>query len=297
MINNLIIGASGQVGEDTCKLLEKNLKHKFTPTFFKNKTNYIKTRNPINLDLTNIDSKIFNDNYDIVWLYGNNTSVDDVEKSDLNSNYAGIKNVTDICNNLKKKPLIVFLSTDYIYDGEEGPYNEEAQVNPINKYGLQKLKSEQYIDSNYDRFIIARTTWVYSEQENGTNFVMRLIKSLQKGLEVKIPSDEFSTPTYSADIPAAILNIIKQEDFLRKDYVSFYLNISGGELISKYEFAKSITKKFKLNNNLIIPIKSSDILREAKRPLRSGLSIEKLLSYKYKPLNIQEGIDKVYIKG
>jgi dTDP-4-dehydrorhamnose reductase len=293
MVNSLIIGSSGQVGEEVCRLLEQHSDHKFTPTFFKNKTDYIKNKNPINMDLNNIDITIFNNNYDIIWLCGANTSVDEIEKSNFNDNFNGPKNIIDICSNLKKKPLIIFLSTDYIYDGECGPYNENYKANPINKYGAQKLEAERYIYSNYNRFIIIRTTWVYSAQKNGTNFVMRLIKYLEEGNEANIPLDEFSTPTYASDIPNAILSIIKREDYLDKENIKLYLNISSGELVSKYEFAKNIAKKFKLNGSLIKPIRSIDILREAKRPLKSGLDINKLLSYNYKPLNVEDGLDKI----
>jgi dTDP-4-dehydrorhamnose reductase len=296
MIRNLVIGSSGQVGEEVCKILSTKKNHTFTPTYFKNKSDYIKYKTPIKFDLNNIDEDVLNNNYDIIWLCGANTFVDKIEDSEDNENFNGPKNIIDICNKLDKKPLIIFLSTDYIYDGNDGPYKEFHKPNPINKYGVQKLEAEKYIRANYNRFIIIRTTWVYGPQLNGTNFVVRLAKYLQEGNKAFIPFDEFSTPTYSEDIPKAVLHIIKQNDYMDKQKINLILNIAGSDLVSKYEFAKTICEKFKLNDKLLKPKISSEILRSAKRPLKSGLDISKLLSNNYKPLNIEEGLNKI-LKG
>ncbi|MBL0332006.1 MAG: SDR family oxidoreductase [Chlorobiota bacterium] len=170
--------------------------------------------------------------------------------------------IVEICRKLDAK--LIQISSDYIFNGKNGPYLEESQPNPINYYGKSKLAAENICIKSGIDFAIIRTMWLYGFSKSGKkDFVCWVLESSKLNKQLKIVDDEFGTPTFIDDIAIGIMKIIEYN-------YNGIVNITGNKVFSRYELALLIIKKFELSTNLI-PIKEQELGRKAKRPLNSGL--------------------------
>jgi len=183
-------------------------------------------------------------------------------------NVEGAMNVAQACRSLNIK--MIHLSSDYVFDGENGPYDEESKPRPISYYGLTKWESEKEVAKILDDFIIARTTVLYGYFPGiRPNFVTWMIDQLRNGKSVSIVNDQFGTPTLADDLASALLILFE------KDKRGVF-NTVGNELISRLEFAKKIASIFDLDSNLINETTSERLQQPALRPLKGGLKIDKI---------------------
>jgi len=165
---------------------------------------------------------------------------------------------------------IVYLSTDYVFDGEKGLYKEEDTPNPVNYYGLTKLVAENIVRSSTNNFSVVRTSHIYGFGMGRENFARYVIKALSQKQKVRALTDQWLSPTLNTLLAKAIVEIIERR------YVGI-IHVAG-ERTSRYEFAKAIAKKFGFDENLIEPISISEIRFVAKRPRDSSLDISKAKS-------------------
>ena len=199
------------------------------------------------------------------------TDVDGCEKNKEKAwevNVVGVKNLSELCRENKTK--LVQLSTDYIFDGQNGPYSEEDTPNPEGYYGITKLESEKVILESKIDFLIVRTNVLYGKSLGEThNFVLWLIQKLKDEQKVKIVTDQYSNPTLADNLAEAIKEATEKN-------ISGILNIAGGEkILSRYEFALKIAEKFNLDQSLIKKVSTSELNLPAPRPLKGGLKIDK----------------------
>jgi dTDP-4-dehydrorhamnose reductase len=290
-MRHLVIGASGQIGEQLVKTLVKN-REEVIGTFFAtplNEWNIQKSPGKIfSLDITkesSVEHLIADVNPDVIYIPAANTRVDYCEEEPESTwlvNVIGVKNIVTTINNIRKdhhqriEPLLVFFSSDYLFNGEHGPYNEGALPDPICEYGRQKLAAEHYISTQSNHFIILRTSGVFGPESQGKNFVLRLAKNLSEGKEAIVPCDEFGTPTYAPSLADATFKIVKNASQNFRAYTTQIINLAGPKTITRYEFAKNIAEAFGYDTNLIKPAFSGHIKRAAKRPLKAGLTTDKL---------------------
>jgi len=163
----------------------------------------------------------------------------------------------------------IFISTDYVFDGENPPYRESDAVNPLNLYGRYKLEAEQLIARELEKYIIARTTNVFG-WDPGTrtpNFLMHLLRTLEKQDSMKVPSFLWGNPTYVVDLALGI------DDLARQGAYGLY-HIVGPGYINRYEWAKAAVQAFGLSNKTIEEQKDppSGMIP---RPLQSNLDTTK----------------------
>ncbi|MCW8824766.1 MAG: dTDP-4-dehydrorhamnose reductase, partial [Ignavibacteriaceae bacterium] len=164
---------------------------------------------------------------------------------------------------------IIHISTDYIFDGKNGPYHENDLPNPIGYYGRTKLASENALKISGTLFTILRTNVLYGFARNSRpDFVRWVINSLTKKERIRIVKDQINNPTFIDDLVQAINKIIE----FKKTGI---YNIGGKEFLSRYEFTNRIADYFKLDKNLITPITTAELNQPARRPLKSGLLILK----------------------
>jgi dTDP-4-dehydrorhamnose reductase len=184
---------------------------------------------------------------------------------------------------------IIHLSTDYVFDGKTGNYDESSKPNPLSYYGKSKLASENALISSGIRFVVVRTMIIYGTAANiRPNFALWLIDMLGRGEHVRIVDDQFGMPTISDDLGWGILKIVDL------DKSGFY-HICGSEYLSRYEFAVKLAGVFELDENLIIPVKTSDLNQAAPRPIKSSFILLKAeTELGLKPLNVTEGL--VFLK-
>lgn len=177
---------------------------------------------------------------------------------------------------------VAFFSSDYIFDGKNGPYSEVDTPNPLNFYGQHKLAAERMLKNILgSNHYIFRTSHAFGFEKQGKNFVYTLLKNLSSNKEIEVASNIFISPTYINDIARFSLAIVEKN-------TKGTFNLSGEEHLSRYDFAKRIAYKFNLNESLIKPVKFENLNSITKRPLRSCLKNEKatkLAGLKWTPLD------------
>lgn len=181
---------------------------------------------------------------------------------------------------------LVFFSSDYIFDGRQGPYRETDPAFPICEYGRQKLIGEHYLATNFPPSfsLIVRTTVVYGWERQGKNFVQRLVQTLQKGQTLKVPFDQIGNPTYAPNLAAAVVELAEAN-------LNGVYHVVGAERVSRYEFACQAATVFGLDPALILPVSTAELGQVAPRPLNAGLIIEKTLRVIKSPLvTFREGL-------
>lgn len=185
-------------------------------------------------------------------------------------NVGGVKNLVSFCKEQKIK--LIHLSTDYIFNGENGPYSEEDSPDPVNFYGETKLESERIIKESGVDFLIIRTNVLYGFGKNvKSNFLLWLLEKLSQNEKIKIVTDQFNNPTLADNLSLCILEMVKKN-------ISEIYHIAGSEYLSRYDFAIKVADKFNFGKNNILLTKTALLQQKAKRPYRGGLKIDKAQS-------------------
>jgi len=163
------------------------------------------------------------------------------------------------------------ISTDYVFNGESHePWKTEQPTDPVNFYGLSKLRGEELAFTNNDRSIVIRTSWVYSSF--GKNFVKTMIRLMGEKESIGVVSDQQGSPTYAADLAAAIMQIINSGKWKAGTY-----HYSNSGAITWFDFAATIAKKIK-TSCVVNPILSGQFPTPAKRPSYSVMDLSKIQS-------------------
>ncbi|MCX7743145.1 MAG: SDR family oxidoreductase [Flavobacteriales bacterium] len=184
------------------------------------------------------------------------------------NNVEAVKKLSDICSKLNIH--LIHLSTDFIFDGRNGPYDEDALPNPLSYYGKCKWEAEQIVMKLKTPWTIIRTILVFGviDQGSRSNVVLWVKNSLEQGKKIYVVNDQFRTPTLAEDLAqGCILTALNGATGI--------FNIAGPELMSIYDLAMRVADFFQLDKSLIHPSDSSSINQPAKRPPRTGLKIEK----------------------
>jgi dTDP-4-dehydrorhamnose reductase len=190
----------------------------------------------------------------------------------------------DACE--KHGTYLCHLSTDFIFDGADGPYTEEGIANPISYYGESKLKAEHLLLASHIRWSIARTVLVYGivPDMSRSNIVLWVKKSLEDGKTIQVVTDQFRTPTLAEDLAMGCW-------LLAKDQVEGIFNISGSDFLTPYEMAVMTADYYGLDKSLLQKADSSNFTQTAKRPARTGFILDKAKKVLgYSPRTFQEGI-------
>ena len=182
-------------------------------------------------------------------------------------NVDGTANVAAACREASVR--LAHVSTEYVFDGESGPYTEEDIPHPISYYGLSKLESEKAVRERCSDWAIARTTVLFGEAPNvRPSFVAWLVDKLGKGETVRVVDDQIGSPTLADNLAEMLLAV------LDSDRQGIY-NTVGDSIIDRHSFAVIAAKRFGLDPNLIQRIKTSELNQPAARPLKAGLIMEK----------------------
>jgi dTDP-4-dehydrorhamnose reductase len=168
------------------------------------------------------------------------------------------------------KPL-VHVSTDYVFDGEAGPYAEDAPVRPLSVYGATKLESEALALAGSPGSLVVRTMTLWGKGKGmKTSFVDFVKSSLAGGKTIRIVTDQYGNPTLAEDLALAIWKLVEGGR-------SGIYHVAGSEWNSRFEWARAIAAHYGLDASLIQPCLTADLKQAARRPLKSGLRIGKLI--------------------
>jgi len=280
----LITGASGLLGKALKTLFKSN--YDIIPT----SKNYETYQKNYFLDITNpilIRDIVSATSPDIIINLAALTNVDLCEeRPDLafSVNFAGLQNIVEIFNG-----PIIQLSTDYVFDGKAGQYNENSSVNPINVYGRTKLEAENFLKENSKDSLIIRTNVLYDYvSESPASFLNWVVKSLQDDKKINVVDDQWNNPTWTKSIAIAIDKAIKFE-------LNGLIHWGDNDYVSRYDFAIKIAETFQLNKKLIKPIKTAELNQIAPRPLKGGLNMDRAKNIlNLEPSNISDCLKYIW---
>ena len=196
-------------------------------------------------------------------------------------NARGTKVLADAAK--KAGAFLVYISTDYVFDGQRGMYKEEDRANPISHYGYTKLLGEKYAEC------VARTCVIYgSKPASGKiNFALWILEKLQKGEEIRIVTDQYVSPTLNTNLARMLQEAGEQ----RREGV---YHMAGATRTSRYEFACKLADVFGLDRSLIVPTKMADLSWKARRPMDSSMDVSKAARlFNEKPWDINRSLNNL----
>jgi len=198
------------------------------------------------------------------------TNVDECERDRERAklvNSLGTRNIAQVCRQLGCR--MIYVSTDYVFDGESGMYVETDTPSPINHYGSTKLEGEGHVTELCGDYAICRTSVLYGWHPRKNNFATWIIESLSTDTAIKVVDDHYNSPTLADNLAEALLELAHQP--LRGVF-----HTAGAERISRYDFAVRLARTFNLDPDLIARAKMKDLkLWVARRPPDSSLSVRK----------------------
>lgn len=199
-------------------------------------------------------------------------------------NVEAVQTLVSLCNDYSIH--LVHLSTDFIFDGAAGPYDEEAEPNPLSYYGLTKLQAEEAVRNSKCRWAILRTIIVYGivADMSRSNIVLWAKGALEKGNPINVVNDQWRMPTLAEDLADCCLLAVE------KDAQGVY-NASGKDIMSISELVGRVADYWQLDKSLIKEISAETLNQTAKRPVRTGFILDKTIrDLGYQPHSFEEGL-------
>ena len=277
----LVTGASGLLGQ---KVVQQALERGHeTYAIYKEHPTSLGT--PIKLDLINFEelSKVLSKQKPDVVIH--TAAYTDVDGCEINRELAWKVNAEATKHlaiaSAQVNSHLIYVSTDYVFDGEKGFYTEEDKPNPISYYGYTKLRGEEFLKGYATEWCIARPSVLYGwGPKHKQNFATWIINNLKQGKEVKVLTDQHVSPTLNTNLAAMLLEIAERK-------ITGTTHTAGATRVSRHEFALKLAETFNLNKNLIKPITMNEIRWKAKRPKDSSLNVSKANSLlNKKPLQL-----------
>lgn len=183
---------------------------------------------------------------------------------------------------------LVQLSTDYVFDGHNGPYSEQDPTNPLSYYGAIKLQSEGVVLQEGLKGLVLRTLWLYGYlPETRRNLVTWPLEALARGDQLKMVDDQWGNPTHVHDLAQVLVELCRRQ-------VQGLFHLGGATYLTRYQLTQELARFFGLNPGLVHPISTADAAQKAPRPLRSGLrtqALESLLDHT--PLSLSQGLERL----
>ena len=242
------------------------------------------------LDLTNKENVISTINKHHPDCIIHTAAMTNVDECELNpeqchlNNITATSNIVEACKNYN--PHLIYISTDFVFDGESGPYTEEDVPNPLSIYAKSKLEAEKIISESGHSFSILRTMIVYgiTDDVQRSNIILWTKNSLEQGKDIRVINDQFRGPTLAEDLAIACYEAATRR-------ATGIYHVSGREVISIIDIAYKVADYFGLDKKYIHPVSTAELNQPAKRPLKTGFIISKAeRDLYYHPRSIDEGI-------
>lgn len=203
------------------------------------------------------------------WIF-NAAAVTDVDLCERDPALAGLINRDTVGWMAASGLPVVQVSSDYVFDGEAGPYSEDDPTAPLSVYGSTKLESERLVLTQSPRSLVVRTMTLWGRGKGAkTSFVDFVRNSLEAGKTVRIVTDQWGNATLAEDLALGIWKLVQGGH-------SGIFHLAGSEWNSRYEWAQAIADHYGLDKSLIHPCHTADLKQAARRPLKSGLRSDKL---------------------
>lgn len=289
-----VIGSNSMVGSRFTELYEE-----------KNSIPLVKAdlNSQVKIDITDKNSTedfFKNQNFDVVVLFSAYTDVDEAQKQKGNKNgicwkinIEGSQNVADAAKKYNKK--LIFISTEFVFDGTLGPYKEEDPVatdeNSISWYGYTKVEAEKVIKSKLPDAVILRITYPYRGKFAAKDdFAKSILRKYRENTLYPMFDDQVWTPTFIDDVAPAIELILKSNE-------SGIFHLASPTTTTPYQFAQELLKTFKEDPTKVQKGSIKEFLKNPNstpRPANGGLKVEKIKSLGFTPTDWKEGIKKIF---
>src|SRR3989344_2325507 len=279
----LITGASGLLGKKAYEIFSKN--NEVVGTCYSNKADTWDF-----LDITDTDavksyfSKI---NPEVVLHCAALVDADYCEKNKQVAkriNIDGTENVVQACKNLESK--LIFISSDYIFKGDNPPYTERSIPDPVNYYGITKVEGERLVKENLSKFIIIRPPLMYGDDKNTKpNFITQIVHKLRDNKTIFLDNKIIKYPTLTDDVTTAIAILIESGK-------NGIYNVSAQQAITKFSWAQKIAETYGFSLENII--EKNDI-PQAIRPLNAKLDSSKIKSLGVEFTTIDGGLKETFM--
>jgi dTDP-4-dehydrorhamnose reductase len=265
---SLLIGASGQLGAQMFHLLG--------PDRCMVTSRRADAAGELPLDLAALatvadaEAALGRQAYDVIYCIAGMTAVDaceDAPELAHNINCRGPEMLARVAS--KRGIPFVYFSTEYVFDGTDGPYHEDDAANPLSVYGKSKWDGELAVNAACNHALILRTTVVYGQDFGQKNYVYSLMRLLAAGKTMRVPQDQVSTPTYNRDLAAATIALALRG-------ASGVYHACGPERMDRLDFARKVAQFLGLDAGLLHGVPTSELGQKAPRPLDAGLAIDKL---------------------
>lgn len=288
----LVTGSNGLLGQKIVyKLLQRNDVNLVAASKGENRLLEKNGYTYINLDISKLDEvKTAVEKFQPQVII-NTAAMTNVDECETKREECWGANVTAVENFVKaignSAIHFVHLSTDFVFDGEAGPYKEEDQPNPLSYYALSKYEAEKVLQNSSISWAILRTIIVYGIVDNmsRSNVVLWAKSALEKGQPINVVDDQFRSPTLAEDLADACISASEKR-------AKGIFHVSGKDIMSILELVYRVADFWKLDKSIVKPIKSDTLNQAAKRPPRTGFILNK--SYReldYKPHSFEEGLE------
>jgi dTDP-4-dehydrorhamnose reductase len=215
------------------------------------------------------------------------TQVDDCELNQELCERINVQGTSHVIINAEQfSRKLIYVSTDFVFDGEKGDYAEEDDMGPVNWYGFTKMQAESIVETCDMPWAIVRTCLVYGNVLTGTrtNIISWVKESLQAGKPIKVVSDQVRTPTYVKDLVNGIMLILKQNG-------EGTFHIAGKDVLTPYDMALKTAAYYKLDSSLMTKVDASSFSQPGRRPLKTGFDISKAKTQLgYEPVSFDEAL-------
>lgn len=287
----LVTGSNGLLGQKIVyKLLQRSDVNLVAASKGENRLREKNGYTYINLDISKLNdvrAAVENFQPQVIINTAAMTNVDECETKREECWAANVTAVENFVNAIGNSAIhFVHLSTDFVFDGETGPYKEEDQPNPLSYYARSKYESEEVLQKSNISWAILRTIIVYGIVDNmsRSNVVLWAKGALEKGQPINVVDDQFRSPTLAEDLADACISAADKR-------AKGIFHVSGKDIMSILELVYRVADFWKLDKSIVKPIKSDTLNQAAKRPPRTGFILDKAYrELDYKPHSFEEGL-------
>ena len=280
----LVTGSAGLVGRQVVKDLSNS--HQVFSCYNESKPEY---GDSVKMDLKNremISSILTEKKPDIVIHLGAMTGVDLCEKEKTSASEINTKATEIIAKECSKlNSFLVYVSTDYVFDGNLGMYKEDDVTNPLGFYGKSKLEGEKVVQNFSTNCCIARTSTPFGLHPTKKSFPMWVIENLQKQKQIDVLIDQFTSPTYIPNLSRMLIEISER-------HITGIIHTAGASKISRYQMASMVSDKLNLDSTLLKQISIDEMKWVAQRPKDSSFDVSRANSIlNEKPQKIDQSLN------
>ncbi len=269
MARILVIGGSGQVGSALCRAAMA-AGHEVVATAFANPS---PGQSLLDIaDVAAVRTFVLDARADWVFCPGGMTNVEACEERPDEARRVNVEGPLAAAQASIEAGCGWFcaFSSEYVFDGADGPYAEGDPVSPLSVYGQTKLEMERSLLALPFPILAVRTTVVYGHEPQGKNFVCQLLRAAREGRTLPAPADQRSSPTYNEDLASALLELAARR-------ATGLLHVAGPEVLARSDFARLACEVFGLPLKTFRPVATAELHQKARRPLRAGLKVERAL--------------------